>query len=150
MGVVSVWRRHQIHRPIGGSMEWTAGAGLAGKGVVVTGGGGGIGKAVANAFAHVGSRVCIVDIDAGVAAAAAAELPNPDQHMSIGQDLRELGAHDAMFERVHAQLGRVDVLAHLAAVLRRRYDIDEVTEEDWDFQVDTTLKATFFLDRSAA
>ena len=140
----------QINQAIGGSMEWTAGAGLAGKGVVVTGGGGGIGKAVANAFASFGSRVCVIDIDEAVAAAAAAGLPNPDQHMSIGQDLRELGAHDAMFERVRAQLGRVDVLAHLAAVLRRRYDIDEVTEDDWDFQVDTNLKATFFLDRSAA
>jgi NAD(P)-dependent dehydrogenase (short-subunit alcohol dehydrogenase family) len=131
-------------------MEWTAGAGLAGKGVVVTGGAGGIGKSVANAFAHFGSRVCVVDLDEAEAAATAAALPNPDQHMSIGQDLRELGSHDPMFESVRRQLGRFDVLAHLAAVLRRRYDIDEITEDDWDFQVDTNFKATFFLDRSAA
>lgn len=131
-------------------MQWTTGAGLAGKGVVVTGGAGGIGKAVANAFAHYGCRVCIVDVNGAAAAAAAAELPNPDQHMSIGQDLRELEAHEGMFERVCGQLGRVDVLAHLAAVLRRRFDIDEITEEDWDYQVGTNFKATFFLDRAAA
>jgi NAD(P)-dependent dehydrogenase (short-subunit alcohol dehydrogenase family) len=131
-------------------MEWTAGAGLPGKGVVVTGGARGMGKAVANAFAHYGARVCIVDINEEAAASAASELPNPEQHMSIGQDLRELGAHDAMFERVRALLGRVDVLAHLAAVLRRRNNIDEITEDDWDFQVNTNLKATFFVDRAAA
>jgi NAD(P)-dependent dehydrogenase (short-subunit alcohol dehydrogenase family) len=39
---------------------------------------------------------------------------------------------------------------HLAAVLRRQYNIDEVTEEDWDFQVDLNLKASFFLCRAAA
>jgi NAD(P)-dependent dehydrogenase (short-subunit alcohol dehydrogenase family) len=131
-------------------MDWTAGAGLAGKGVVVTGGAGGIGRAVATAFASYGSRVCVVDMDETAAAAAASELPSPDQHMSVGQDTREIGAHDALFERIREQLGRVDVLAHLAAVLRRRYDIDDITEEDWDFQVDTNFKATFFLNRSAA
>ena len=35
-----------------------------------------------------------------------------------------------------------------AAVLRRRADIDEVTEDDWDFQVDVNLKASFFLMRT--
>jgi NAD(P)-dependent dehydrogenase (short-subunit alcohol dehydrogenase family) len=38
----------------------------------------------------------------------------------------------------------------MAAVLIRRGDIDEVTEEDWDFQHDVNLKAGFFLNRAAA
>ena len=38
---------------------------------------------------------------------------------------------------------------HCAAVLRRRSSVDEVTEDDWDFQIDTNLKATFFLNRTA-
>ena len=41
-------------------------------------------------------------------------------------------------------------LAHLAAVLRRRHDISEVDEPDWDAQVDINLKATFFLNRAFA
>jgi NAD(P)-dependent dehydrogenase (short-subunit alcohol dehydrogenase family) len=40
-------------------------------------------------------------------------------------------------------------LAHCAAVLRRRATVDDVTEEDWDIQIDVNLKATFFLNRSA-
>jgi NAD(P)-dependent dehydrogenase (short-subunit alcohol dehydrogenase family) len=131
-------------------IAWTAGAGLPGKVVVVTGGARGIGRAVATAFASYGARVCIVDLDPDAAAAAAAALPNRDQHMSLGQDLRDISAHDAMFDRVRSQLGRLDVLAHLAAVLRRVNDIDDITEDDWDFQVGTNLKATFFVDRAAA
>jgi len=41
------------------------------------------------------------------------------------------------------------VLANLAAVLRRRGSLDEVTEDDWDFQHDINLKAAFFLCRAA-
>ena len=47
-------------------------------------------------------------------------------------------------------LGRLDVLAHVAAVLRRRGSIGEVTEDDWDAQLDTNLKAAFFLNRAVA
>ena len=35
-------------------------------------------------------------------------------------------------------------------MLIRRNDVDEVTEEDWDFQHDVNLKAGFFLNRAAA
>ena len=38
---------------------------------------------------------------------------------------------------------------NLAAVLRRRSSLDEVTEEDWDLQHDVNLKAAFFLARAA-
>ncbi len=131
-------------------MDWTTGAGLPGKGVVVTGGGSGIGRAVAKAFAHYGTRVCVVDIDGDAAASTVADLRNREQHMSLSQDLRDIAAHDDMLESVHSQFGSVDVLAHLAAVLRRRNDVDEITEDDWDYQVDLNLKATFFLDRAAA
>lgn len=41
--------------------DWSLGAGLAGKGVVVTGAARGIGRATAEAFAAVGARVCAVD-----------------------------------------------------------------------------------------
>jgi NAD(P)-dependent dehydrogenase (short-subunit alcohol dehydrogenase family) len=40
-------------------------------------------------------------------------------------------------------------MAHLAALLRRVVSVDDVTEEDWDLQLDVNLKATFFLDRAA-
>src|SRR5260370_14103748 len=57
---------------------------------------------------------------------------------------------EALIRRARDELGSLYVLAHLAAVLRRRPSVDEVTEDDWDFQIDTNLKAAFFFCRAAA
>jgi NAD(P)-dependent dehydrogenase (short-subunit alcohol dehydrogenase family) len=129
-------------------MTWELG--LEGRGVVVTGGAGGIGRAVAQAFADAGARVAVVDLDQSRCEEVVAALPEPDRHLAIGADVGALGGHEALLRGVMAAFGRFDVLTHLAAVLRRRPTIDDVTEEDWDAQLDVNLKATFFLDRCAA
>ena len=49
-----------------------------------------------------------------------------------------------------AAVGPLVALAHLAALLRRRRDVRDVDERDWDAQTDVNLKATFFLDRAFA
>ena len=129
-------------------MTWSLG--LEDRGVLVTGAAGGIGRAVAHAFAQAGARVALVDLDADACAAVAAELTQPERHRWFAADLSTVSEHEALVAAVHRDLGRLDVLAHLAAVLRRRGSVDEVTEEDWDAQMDTNLKATFFLDRAVA
>jgi NAD(P)-dependent dehydrogenase (short-subunit alcohol dehydrogenase family) len=68
----------------------------------------------------------------------------------MGADLRDVAGLEAIVARARSALGSVDVLAHLAAVLRRQSNIKDVTEEDWDVQLDTNLKASFFLCRAAA
>lgn len=130
-------------------MAWSVGAGLEGKGVLVTGAAGGIGKAVVAAFATTGARVMAVDLDQHAVEDVVAGLEGTG-HVAVGADLRDLANHVPLVKRAQAELGSLDVLAHLAAVLRRRHDIDEVTEEDWDFQVDLNFKASFFLCRAAA
>jgi NAD(P)-dependent dehydrogenase (short-subunit alcohol dehydrogenase family) len=130
-------------------MSWSVGAGLEGKGVVVTGAAGGIGAEVARAFAVAGARVCAVDVkEDGLAELLPTLAGGP--HRSEALDLRELTGHEGLLRRTARELGGLDVLANMAAVLIRRGDIDEVTEEDWDFQHDVNLKAGFFLNRAAA
>ena len=51
------------YRSEGVGMTWSIGAGLEGRGVIVTGAAGGIGRAVAEAFATTGARVMAVDLD---------------------------------------------------------------------------------------
>lgn len=126
------------------------GTGLEGHGAVVTGAGGGIGRSVALAFARAGARVCCLDVDAERTRETVAMLPSPDNHLPYPLDITHLDAHKALFDRVLSEFGRFDSLAHVAAVLVRRADIDEVTEEDWDRQHDVNLKASFFLMREAA
>jgi NAD(P)-dependent dehydrogenase (short-subunit alcohol dehydrogenase family) len=131
-----------------GKVSWSIGAGLEGKSVVVTGAGGGIGRAVASAFAAAGASVCAVDVN-GDAVREVAEGLEGGPHLAEALDVSDLAAHEPLLRRVQAAFGRFDVLANAAAVLIRRADVDEVTEEDWDTQHDVNLKAAFFLNRSA-
>jgi NAD(P)-dependent dehydrogenase (short-subunit alcohol dehydrogenase family) len=130
-------------------MTWSVGAGLEGKGVIVTGATGGIGKAVAEGFASAGARVMAVDLDQ----ARLDEVVDGFEgsgHVGAAVDLADLSGHAALIERARGELGNFYALANLAAVLRRRNSIAEVTEDDWDFQHDVNLKANFFLCRTAA
>jgi NAD(P)-dependent dehydrogenase (short-subunit alcohol dehydrogenase family) len=121
---------------------------LDGKVAVVTGAAGAIGRSVAIALAQAGARVCAADINQEAVEAVAAELPG-GPHRAEAIDLRELDAHERLLRGAAAELGGVDVLANLAAVLIRRNHVDEITEADWDLQHDLNLKAAFFLNRAA-
>jgi NAD(P)-dependent dehydrogenase (short-subunit alcohol dehydrogenase family) len=124
--------------------------GIQGKGVVVTGAAGGIGSATARMFAQQGARVLAVDLEQEGVDAVVATFPEPDRHLSAAADLRDLAGQEPLLRRAAETFGAFDVLAHCAAVLRRRLTIEEVTEDDWDFQIGVNLKATFFLNRTAA
>jgi NAD(P)-dependent dehydrogenase (short-subunit alcohol dehydrogenase family) len=129
-------------------MSWNIASGLEGKGVIVTGAAGGIGREVALAFGAAGARVAAVDInEKGVGEVVAAMEGGP--HLALGIDLRDIAGHEPLVEQVRAAFGRFDVLVNTAAILIRRNNVDEVTEADWDLQHDINLKAGFFLNRAA-
>ena len=115
--------------------------------VVVTGATGGIGRAVALAFAEIGVRVLAVDLKEDSLKELVVTLPGIG-HDIFPFDLARIDAQKDVFDKAHS-MGGFQALVHCAAVLRRRSTIDEVTEEDWDFQLDINLKATFFLNRTA-
>lgn len=129
-------------------MAWSVGAGLEGKGVIVTGAAGGIGRAVTEAFATTGARVMAVDLHQEAVEEVVANLAG-NGHVAVAADLGDIQGHDRLVSRAKAELGSLYALANLAAVLRRRGSLDEVTEEDWDFQHNINLKAAFFLCRAA-
>ena len=129
-------------------MSWDVGSGLDGRGVIVTGAAGGIGAAVARAFAVAGARVLAVDLDQGAVDALVGTLDG-EGHGGMAIDLRTADAPDQVVARAQRDVGGVYGLVNLAAVLRRRPSLDEVTEDDWDFQHDVNLKAAFFLARAA-
>lgn len=130
-------------------MSWSVGAGLEGKGVIVTGAARGIGKAVAEAFADAGAKVMIADID-GPALEKVLEGLAGTGHAAMQIDLRDLAAQQELIARTRRELGNLYVLAHVAGVLQRRPSLNDITEDDWDRQIDVNLKATFFLCRSVA
>src|SRR4051794_41886475 len=98
-------------------MSWSIGAGLDGKSVVVTGAGGGIGRAVAAAFAAAGARVCAVDVN-GAAVREVVEEMGAGRHIAEQIDVRDLASHDGLLIRAQEECGRLDVLANAAAAMR--------------------------------
>jgi NAD(P)-dependent dehydrogenase (short-subunit alcohol dehydrogenase family) len=130
-------------------LTWSVGAGLEGKGVIVTGAARGIGKAVAEAFADAGAKVMVADIDGSALEKVLAGLSGTG-HAAMEIDLRDLPAQQDLISRTRRECGNLYALAHVAGVLQRRPSLNDITEQDWDLQIDVNLKATFFLCRSAA
>jgi NAD(P)-dependent dehydrogenase (short-subunit alcohol dehydrogenase family) len=114
---------------------------------IVTGAATGIGAATARRLADDGALIVGIDVDAERLEAVISALPG-EGHRWLATDLRDLAGHDALVQTAVATADRFAGMAHLAAVLRRRDTVDDVTEEDWDTQVDVNLKATFFLNRA--
>lgn len=127
---------------------WNLGSGLEGRGVLVTGAASGIGRATARAMASAGAQVAAVDRDEAGLADTVAGLVGSTGHRAVPFDLAETAAIPDMVADIAAGFGDLWALAHVAAVLRRQ-PLDEVTEADWDLQIDVNLKASFFLNRAA-
>jgi NAD(P)-dependent dehydrogenase (short-subunit alcohol dehydrogenase family) len=126
---------------------WRNDSGLQGKSVVVTGAAGGIGREIVKGFAEAGAKVLLVDIAGSPLKEVRDALPGQG-HEIHEADLANLNTHAEIFAKAQA-MAPFAALTHCAAVLRRRNTVDEVTEDDWDSQIDVNLKATFFLNRTA-
>jgi NAD(P)-dependent dehydrogenase (short-subunit alcohol dehydrogenase family) len=104
---------------------------------------------VVKALAATGARVCAVDIEEDPVQELVRSLEDPKRHTAAVVDLTDLESHEPLIRHAYATLGSFRALAHLAAVMYRRLDIEAVTEEDGHAQVDLNLKAAFFLNRAA-
>jgi NAD(P)-dependent dehydrogenase (short-subunit alcohol dehydrogenase family) len=88
---------------------------LAGKVVVVTGGGRGIGAATAALLADEGAHVAIGDLDGKLAKETAASIGGPALGQSL--DVTDHAAFDAFLDLVERELGPVDVLVNNAGIM---------------------------------
>ncbi len=105
---------------------------VAGKRVIVTGAGGGIGRATALRLARGGAQVACVDVDAGAAGATAdAVAAAGGQAIAIAADVGDSAGNEEMVRRTADELGGVDAL-HANAAVQRMGRIDETSLEDWD------------------
>ena len=131
-----------------GETSWNLGAGIEGRGVIVTGAASGIGRATAIAMAAAGARVAAVDRnESGLLDTV--DAMDGVGHIPVTFDLADVSAIEKLVADVVAEFGDdLWALAHVAALLRRQ-PLEEVTEADWDAQHDVNLKAAFFLNRAA-
>ena len=117
---------------------------LAGKGVLVTGGGSGIGAELVRQFAGQGARLAFVDIDE-VEGAALADAMGHASHRPLFEhcDLTDLGMVSASLARVERELGGVDILINNAAN-DDRHEVADVTPAYWDNRMAVNLRHYFF------
>jgi NAD(P)-dependent dehydrogenase (short-subunit alcohol dehydrogenase family) len=99
---------------------------LTGKVVAITGGGRGIGRAIAQALADEGARVAIGDLDRGSAEGAAAELG--DGARGYGLDVSDHAAYTAFIDDVERNVGPLDVLVNNAGIMPVTPLVDETPE----------------------
>jgi NAD(P)-dependent dehydrogenase (short-subunit alcohol dehydrogenase family) len=114
---------------------------LDGKRVLVTGGAGGIGGAIARRMAAAGARIMIADLDGDRATATAAALGG--EHASLIVDVADLASVNAMVAETERQFGGVDTLVHSAGVAMLR-DIFDTDPADWKRVIDINLMGTYY------
>jgi NAD(P)-dependent dehydrogenase (short-subunit alcohol dehydrogenase family) len=116
---------------------------FANKVIVITGAGSGIGRTAALAFAREGGSVVIGDINESDGAETARQILDAGGYATaVRCDVRKPEEVQAMIARAVADFGGVDVLYNNAGVVRYG-TVEELSVEDWDFQLDINLKGTF-------
>ena len=124
--------------------------GLEGRTIIVTGAAGGIGGAAATLALANGMRVLAVDVIADRLEAFVGAASRPDAIVAHVADLADTAAIPGIVAAAVERFGRVDALFHAAAILHRQMDIAEITEADWDAQVDVNQRGSWFLVREVA
>ena len=93
---------------------------LDGRVAAVTGGGSGLGAAMAKGLAQAGASLVIVDVnDDGASSTVSTIRDQGGSAVAMGCDVTDKGAVDALAERVVDELGRVDVLINSAGTAYR-------------------------------
>ena len=134
---------------------------LQGQAALVTGASRGIGKEIALELARRGCRVAVnyfndpesmVDATIAEIRAAGGEVvageTRPVRVLPVQADIRSSSQVAAMFEKVIAAFGRLDLLVNNAGVQTWKPLLD-VSEEEWDLVIDTNLKGCFLCTQQA-
>lgn len=122
-----------------------------GKAAVVTGGGSGIGAAIARRLAGEGAAVAVSDVDGGSASALAEELRRGGRRaIAVAADVGDEAAVRALVDRTLAELGGLDVMVNNAGIGERPTPIDERSAEDWHRVIRVNLDGVFYGVKHAA
>jgi NAD(P)-dependent dehydrogenase (short-subunit alcohol dehydrogenase family) len=115
----------------------------------VTGGGSGIGRAIAQRLAAEGACVVVADRDAAAAATVAAELGSADVAVPVTVDVTDAEAVAAAVDAAALAFGGVDLVVNNAGLSISK-PLLETTDADWDIQHDVMAKGSFLVSRAAA
>jgi len=122
---------------------------LEGRRALVTGGGQGLGRAIAGALAEAGAEVALASRTRATCEAAAAEIAvaTGRRALAFAADVSKGDEVKRLVAEVEQGLGPIDILVNNAGI-NIRGAIEDLSEEDWDAVIDINLKAPFLCARA--
>jgi NADP-dependent 3-hydroxy acid dehydrogenase YdfG len=121
---------------------------LSGKVAVVTGGGSGVGKAVARQFLDNGARVVIAGRDADKLQRATGELNAGGNLRFTAADVSDPLQCETLMRTATEAFGRVDILVNNAGTNLKDRTLRELTPEAWDRMIRANLDGAFYCIRA--
>jgi len=121
-----------------------------GKVAIVTGSASGIGRSILTAFAQGGARGVLVDVDDEWGRRIEEEMRRSGNDiLFVKTDVSNGAQVDRLFEETVKAYGSVDIIVN-AAGIRVRNEIVDLSEQEWDAQLDIQLKGPFLMCRAGA
>jgi NAD(P)-dependent dehydrogenase (short-subunit alcohol dehydrogenase family) len=141
--------RRGAHRTYPATLKVARPFDLHGKRALVTGGGRGIGRAIALALAEAGSDVAITSRKAADGEPVAREIrAKGGRSLALALDVRDIASIGACFGDLAREWGTIDILVNNAGT-NIPTDLVQLDEEGWDTVVDTDLKGVAFVTQAA-
>ena len=116
---------------------------LQAKTAVVTGGGTGIGLAIAESMAVEGCQVIVSGRRQEVLDEAVAESPHREHLTAHAADVADRESVAALFDRATQEFGNLDILVNAAGINVPQRSIAELSPEDWDRMIEINATGTF-------
>lgn len=117
--------------------------------VVVTGGAGNLGRAVAQAFYDRGARVAVVDRQRDMVVETFKDaMPEGDHCLYVAANLLDEDSVAAASQQILDKFGRIDVLVNIAGGFASGTPIHETPLKTWDFMMDLNAKTVFLMSRA--
>jgi len=110
--------------------------------VLVTAGGAGIGRVIADTFVEHGAKVHVCDVDEKA-------LKSLGTITHSVADVAKLADVDRLFEEVTKKLGGLDVLVNNAGIAGPTAKVEDIKPEDWDRTIAIDLSGMFYCTRKA-
>ena len=117
---------------------------LANKTALVTGGGSGIGLAIARAFLDEGARVAITGRQETKLRQAAESLPGGDRLLIHPGDVAQADQVQKLVDQVQNRLGAIDILVNNAGLNVRQRAFRELSIESWRLLMQANLDGAFY------
>jgi NAD(P)-dependent dehydrogenase (short-subunit alcohol dehydrogenase family) len=122
---------------------------LAGKTCLVTGGAGGLGKAIATHFLGAGANVVICDINEERLQQASAELSSKGPLRAIKSDITKVDEVQSLFDELIREFGKIDVLVNNAGMMDHFAPVGDLDVALWERVMALNLTAPMILSKLA-